>query len=61
MASGNPQEMGADEVKAFLSHLATQMNVQLVTAREKSAITIYGKFQGFKLYPFKPAGYRAFV
>jgi Phage integrase, N-terminal SAM-like domain len=27
----HPQEMGADEVKAFLSHLATEMNVAAST------------------------------
>ena len=30
----HPQEMGADEVKAFLSHLATQMNVVASTQNQ---------------------------
>src|SRR5260370_25273396 len=30
----HPQEMGADEVKAFLSHLATQMNVAASTQNQ---------------------------
>jgi hypothetical protein len=30
----HPQEMGADEVKAFLSHLATKMNVTASTQNQ---------------------------
>jgi hypothetical protein len=30
----HPQEMGAEEVKAFLSHLATQMNVAASTQNQ---------------------------
>jgi hypothetical protein len=33
MAIRHPQEMGAEEVKAFLSHLATQMNVAACTQK----------------------------
>jgi Phage integrase, N-terminal SAM-like domain len=35
----HPQEMGPDEVKAFLSHLATQLNVAAAANCEGPGIT----------------------
>ena len=37
----HPQEMGADEVKAFLSHLATQMNVAASTQNQAFSALLF--------------------
>jgi hypothetical protein len=37
----HPQEMGAEEVKAFLSHLATQMNVAASTQNQAFSALLY--------------------
>jgi site-specific recombinase XerD len=37
----HPQEMGADEVKAFLSHLATQMNVAASTQNQAFSARLF--------------------
>jgi len=37
----HPQEMGADEVKAFLGHLATEMNV--VASTQNQYLTVLKK------------------
>ena len=37
----HPQEMGADEVKAFLSHLATQMNVAASTQNQAFSTLLF--------------------
>jgi Phage integrase, N-terminal SAM-like domain len=36
-----PQEMGADEVKAFLSHLATEMNVAASTQNQAFSALLF--------------------
>jgi integrase-like protein len=37
----HPQEMGADEVKAFLSHLATQTNVAASTQNQAFSALLF--------------------
>ena len=37
----HPQEVGADEVKAFLSHLATQMNVAASTQNQAFSALLF--------------------
>src|ERR1043165_8745667 len=37
----HPQEMGADEVKAFLSHLATQMHVAASTQNQAFSALLF--------------------
>jgi site-specific recombinase XerD len=37
----HPQEMGAEEVKAFLSHLATQMNVAASTQNQAFSALLF--------------------
>jgi hypothetical protein len=37
----HPQEMGADEVKAFLSHLAIQMNVAASTQNQAFSALVF--------------------
>ena len=37
----HPQEMGADEVKAFLNHLATQMNVAASTQNQAFSALLF--------------------
>jgi site-specific recombinase XerD len=37
----HPKEMGADEVKAFLSHLATQMNVAASTQNQAFSALLF--------------------
>jgi Phage integrase, N-terminal SAM-like domain len=37
----HPQEMGADEVKAFLSHLATQTNVAASTQNQAFSAVLF--------------------
>src|SRR5215467_7530847 len=37
----HPQEMGTEEVKAFLSHLATQMNIAASTQNQAFSALLY--------------------
>jgi len=41
MGVRHPQEMGADEVKAFLSHLATKMNVAASTQNQAFSALLF--------------------
>jgi len=50
----HPQEMGAEEVKAFLSHLATQMKVAASTQNQAWLKFPKNRFSIKKRVPFSP-------